>query len=336
MSEEMEERILKLGKKIAGLLMMTALVMGLAAIPVMAASRKKINSINISVKAEIEPGTKFGNESVEVTVKSGKYSYDYYEVENVGFEWVESDTPTISIYLHADEGYYFSLTTASAVKINGATYVKATKQDTAETLKLTVKLPSLTEKVGDQSAVTLTDNGFVSWSDVRGAGSYELRVYRNGTAVGSNYLTTTNSYYNLRDVITRGGTYYVKVRPVNKINLSEKGEWAESAAVHISDEQAVLIRTNQAGDMPAPPVSGQWIKNDRGWWYQHSDGGFTQNNWEQIDGLWYYFDEEGYMKTGWIDWSGKRYYCVETGEMLANTTAPDGTILDQSGAAKTD
>jgi len=42
MSEEMEERILKLGKKIAGLLMMTALVMGLAAIPVMAASRKKI------------------------------------------------------------------------------------------------------------------------------------------------------------------------------------------------------------------------------------------------------------------------------------------------------
>ena len=48
----MEERILKLGKKIAGLLMMTALVMGLAAIPVMAASRKKINSINISRSEE--------------------------------------------------------------------------------------------------------------------------------------------------------------------------------------------------------------------------------------------------------------------------------------------
>ena len=83
-------------------------------------------------------------------------------------------------------------------------------------------------------------------------------------------------------------------------------------------------------------MRGTWQSDDRGWWYQHSDGTYTKNGWEEIKGQWYFFDENGYMKTGWIDWEGKRYYCDDSGAMLKDTTTPDGTILGYDGSVKTD
>lgn len=324
---------MKHGKKLTCLLVSAIMIAGMAAIPTMAASRKKISSVNISVESEIEPETKYGEENIEVTVRSSKCSFDYYDIENVGFEWTEDDVPEITIYLKADDGYYFSLTTASAVKLSGATYVKATKQDSSETLKLTVKLPSLAETVGEQTEITLTNNGYAIWDDVRGAGSYEVRLYRNGNGIGASVLTTKNAYYNLQDMMTRAGSYYVKVRPVNKVNQEKKGPWRESETISLTTDQATAIRTGNAGGMP---VRGTWQSDDRGWWYQHSDGTYTKNGWEEIKGQWYFFDENGYMKTGWIDWEGKRYYCDDSGAMLKDTTTPDGTILGYDGSVKTD
>ncbi len=324
---------MKHGKKLTCLFVSAILIAGMTAIPTMAANRKKITSVNVSVESEIEPETKYGDENIEVTVRSGKCSYDSYDIENVGFEWTEEDVPEITIYLTADDGYYFALSTASSVKLSGATYVKASKQDSSTTLKLTVKLPSLAETVGEQTDITLTNNGYAIWDDVRGAGSYEVRLYRNGNGIGASVLTTKNAYYNLQDMMTRQGSYYVKVRPVNKINPDKKGAWRESGSISLTAEQATVIRTGNGGDMP---VRGTWIFDDAGWWYKHSDGSCTKNGWEEIKGQWYFFDENGYMKTGWIEWEGKRYYCGQSGEMLKNTTTPDGTILDYDGSVKTD
>lgn len=320
-------------KKMTCLFVSAALLAGVMTMPALAASRKRISSVNVTVDADIEPETKFGEETIDITVRGGKCSFDYYDIENVGFEWTEEDVPEISIYLKADEGYYFSLTTASAVKLTGATYVKATKQDSSETLKLTVKLSSLAESVGEQSEVTLTDNGYAVWDDVRGAGSYELRLYRNGNGIGASVLDTKNSYFNFQDMMTRAGSYYVKVRPVNRVNPEKKGEWKESMTINISTEQANAIRSGEAGGMP---VRGTWMQDETGWYYHHSDGTYTKNNWEEIKGQWYFFDENGYMKTGWIDWNGKRYYCADSGEMLKNTTTPDGILLDNDGSVKND
>lgn len=324
----------KSGKRALSLLLAAVLAVGVAPMTSLAATRKKIGTVNLKIESDIEPETDFGDESIEITVKGEKYSYSHYEIENMGFEWAEDDVPEITIYLYADEGYYFSLTKASSVKLSGATYVKASKQDSSETLKLTVKLPSLAETVGEQTEVVLTDSGYAYWEPVRGAGSYEVRLYRNGDGVGVSILTTEQPNYDFSSMMTKPGSYHCKVRPVNKINPANKNDWEESAGINVSSEQATAIRTGTAVQT-AVPTSGEWKLADNRWWYAHSDGSYTKSNWEQITGQWYFFDEEGYMKTGWIDWNGTWYYCDETsGAMLTNTTTPDGYILDYEGKLK--
>ena len=322
-------------KKIICMFTIAALMAGLMAMPVMAASKKKIKSVNIKVEATITPDTRMGSEDVDVEVKdSSKYYYDTYEVNNTGRGWSADDVPELAIYLRAEDGYYFTLTKLSDVKIDGATLVKASKQDSSETLKLVVKLPSLSEDVADfneEETVELTNNGFAVWNPIAGAGSYEVMVYRDGNAVGVTARTTTEPNYNIKNEVTRAASYQVKVRPVNGENASNKGKWVESNVVSYSADQVKAIRAGEAGGLP---VSGEWKSDTTGWWYQHSDGTYTKNAWEEIDGKWYIFDENGYMRTGWVDWNGEAYYCDNSGAMLKNTTTPDGYILDYDGRIK--
>ena len=44
---------------------------------------------------------------------------------------------------------------------------------------------------------------------------------------------------------------------------------------------------------------GQWIIQDNKWWYRHTDGSYTKNGWEKINGKWYLFDSEGWMLYDW-------------------------------------
>ena len=53
---------------------------------------------------------------------------------------------------------------------------------------------------------------------------------------------------------------------------------------------------------------GQWIQNDKGWWYQYADGSYAKNTWEAINGAWYHFDSNGYMQTGWFTEGTAKYY----------------------------
>lgn len=45
-------------------------------------------------------------------------------------------------------------------------------------------------------------------------------------------------------------------------------------------------------------AKGQWIQNDKGWWYQYADGSYAKNTWAAINGAWYHFDSDGYMQAG--------------------------------------
>ncbi|MGN0343001.1 MAG: CAP domain-containing protein [Roseburia sp.] len=91
--------------------------------------------------------------------------------------------------------------------------------------------------------------------------------------------------------------------------------------------------------------SGTWIQDGKRWWYRHSDGSYTVNNWEQIDGKWYCFDLAGWMLSDqWIgdyyvgedgamvtdDWIDGLYYLDSTGKWDPNKTCPDRLYTIQS------
>ena len=80
-----------------------------------------------------------------------------------------------------------------------------------------------------------------------------------------------------------------------------------------------------------------WKKNSKGWWYEHADGSYTRNNWEQIDDKWYHFDKNGYMQTGWIYVGNKWYYLKDDGVMATGWISDKGKwyYLNDSGAMMT-
>lgn len=84
---------------------------------------------------------------------------------------------------------------------------------------------------------------------------------------------------------------------------------------------------------------GTWIQGADGrWWYRHSDGSYTTNDWEYINGKWYYFDADGWMVTGWIQLGNTWYYLKpSSGEMVTNFQLIDGYwyYFNSSGAMYT-
>ena len=109
---------------------------------------------------------------------------------------------------------------------------------------------------------------------------------------------------------------------------------------------------------------GQWMQDEKGWWYKRADGSYPKNSWgyEAYNGksYWYYFLDSGYMATGWVDVNGSKYYLFPNsdgwkgrmltgwqwidgncyyldpqgqneGALYKNTTTPDGFTVDPEG-----
>lgn len=59
-----------------------------------------------------------------------------------------------------------------------------------------------------------------------------------------------------------------------------------------------------------------WKQNNKGWWYQKSDGSYPTSKWEKINGNWFYFDGRGYMlENQWLYYNKKWYYLKSGGYM---------------------
>ena len=83
--------------------------------------------------------------------------------------------------------------------------------------------------------------------------------------------------------------------------------------------------------------AGNWIESAGRWWYQHEDGSYTSNGWEQIKGTWYYFDNTGWMQTGWVKTGDSWYYLNETGSLATGWVKDNGTwyYLKENGKMAT-
>ncbi len=321
-------------------LLLLALILTIAAaVPAFAATSTKITSVKVTVLEEnITPGTRYGTENIDIDVDSGHYYFDYYEIVDDGYEWKADQVPKISIHLRVDDPdkYYFSTTLKKNFTVVGATYVNNTLKttDSGNELYFTVELTPLDEKVADITEVVLNDSGYAYWDAPIGAGSYELRVYRDDSLVGTTDIKTEDTEYNLQNYMNRAGSYYVRVRACNSKKPENKSEWVESDIVMIDAARAGEIRD---GLSFTRPLKGDWEHTDAGWIYRYEDGSTAAPGWASIDGHWFYFDPDGFMATGWRTIDGLDYYFNDvTGSLLTNTTTPDGFKVDANGNKKTD
>ena len=91
--------------------------------------------------------------------------------------------------------------------------------------------------------------------------------------------------------------------------------------------------------VPPEEVETGWQKNDKGYWYVHSDGSYPKDKFEKINGTWYYFDGSGYMfADSWKEHSdGNCYWFDQSGEMATGwkKIAEKWYYFDVEGAMKT-
>lgn len=85
-------------------------------------------------------------------------------------------------------------------------------------------------------------------------------------------------------------------------------------------EEVVAQNPVKPAEKPAekPAAQAAWVQSGSRWWYKHSDGSYTTNGWEKINGTWYYFDQAGWMATGWVKDNGTWYYLENSGAMKAS------------------
>ncbi|MEY8355204.1 cell wall-binding protein [Lachnospiraceae bacterium 54-53] len=297
-------------KRILSLVLAAALVSGLNCTAALAASRKKITTLNMTVTADIAPGGSISDQNAEITVKNSKVEVGNIEFINDGFQWYEQDVPRLEVELYAEEGYYFAVSDSSFT-IKGGTYVKQKREDLGQTLKVTIELPGVSEFTRAIAEADWRSPAAAGWSPAAGAGTYEVKLYRDGKSVGT-VKTTAETWWDFTGSMTKAGTYSFRVRPVNKQNTESRGEWVESPSKYVDASAAEQNRAGAGG-------KNGWKQDSTGWWYENGDGSYTVNNWQNIDDQWYYFNEKGYMATGWIDWNGKQYYCdPESGQLREN------------------
>lgn len=149
------------------------------------------------------------------------------------------------------------------------------------------------------------------------------------------------------------GTYKLQAVPKKSHGGSGSG-WVRPASGRAS------VTTDNAA-----AKTGQWIQNEKGWWFRYFDGtwpagqwvelswngvtnwyyfnadGYMADGWKQDGGHWYYLHpysdgSRGYMYTGWHEINGKWYYFnTQTGgpkgSMAVSTTTPDGYTVNDQG-----
>ena len=323
----------KIGKKVLAIAILGLSLATLISGTAFAATKKKrkINTVSFKVMGNIDVDTQIGMENLDFTTSAGTYHVENFEVQNQGFKWTMNDVPEYKVTLTAEDEYEFNVKKASDLNIVGASYVSSITENSRTNLVVTVKLPSLKNQVSAITEAKMEDDGSLSWSVSKGAGSYEVKFYRGQSLLGGILKSNTNTL-NVREYMQKAGSYYFLVRPINAINTDVAGDWFESNRISLDSEQAELNKT-----WYDKVNTGSWGQTSTGdWYYILSNNTLARSEWKKIKGEWYYFEDNAYMAKGWLENSGKWYYLdPEDGKMWKNTTTPDGYTLGIDGSMAT-
>ena len=168
--------------------------------------------------------------------------------------------------------------------------------------------------------------------------------YLNGSGImQTGWLKLGNSWYYLNGsgaMLTGwqrigGNWYYMN----GSGSMLEGGwHWINGKCYYMYDSGAMAANTwigqyyvDGSGAWIQSYQPAHWIQSGSRWWYRHSDGGYTRNAWEKINGKWYHFDGSGWMQTGWLQLGSTWYYLENSGAMAENKWVGD-YYLTGSGA----
>ena len=282
---------MKLWKKgLAGMIgaaLLAALATGTA---LAAESRSKITSVSITIDSDISVGDSGG--SVTASANGSNYDVTDVDIVNDDGEWVDGDVPRVEITLEADGDYYFTSMSKAKVTLKGdkATYVSSRREDSSSTLIITVKLDDLEGTMEIDDVTWQNENSpIATWETTSGAVSYQVRLYRGSSSVGSAVSTSSS-----------GST-------TNAPGNSQQASW-------IKDSVGWWYRYADG----SYPTNG-WLQINNQW-YCFDSVGYMRTGWVQAgDGNYYYCDlTNGNMVTN--TWTPDGYYVNESGIWVKGKT----------------
>lgn len=294
--------------------------------------REKIGSIKLDVSASFDRGDEVDESSFSVDtstegVEVSGIELNYESSTREDETWSKYDTPILYVYLTADEDYYFDKCSKGTFSFEGdeAEYVDAKRDSDKSEITLTIRILPLNDNVGNVFNLYWDDTSIGHWTKGYKNTKYDLKLYYNGSPYKS--YETTNLSYDFANDMKRAGEYYFSVR--GKAAKKYSSDYVKSDVITITDIQANELAqkvvnntkthttTNKGPNTTVKStLTAGWQSTPTGWWYRHSDGGYTRSNWEFINNKWYYFDTNGYMMTGWQFINNKWYLLASSGDML--------------------
>ena len=201
------------------------------------------------------------------------------------------------------------------------------KQGSSKTIYLTAKSTQSRELSLIDPTVIIPTNRDWSSSDTSVA-----TIDRDGNITARKSGTTTIK------VTSDGKTYSTTVTvSTNASDQTSNSRVDTNPQTWTNDPNEYLARVRQSfSGGSGNSGSSSWIRSGSRWWFKHSDGSYTTNDWEKIDGVWYRFDNSGWMQTGWVK-DGSWYYLDGSGAMKTGWLKDNGSwyYLQDSGAMKT-
>lgn len=250
-----------------------------------------------------------------------------------------------AVLVEAEDDYYFS-SSLDRIQVSGlgAECVRAERIYDKKTLVMFVRFTELNHLAGEIVNAGWSAPGKAFWSCSGNPKAYDLRLYRDGRAVGG-IKGTGGLSYDFQPLMQEAGVYRYQIRTVSVDG--KKGDWAESESITISQEQAeeyqsvyrlLPVWEEQTENVGPARITGYentgWQETGDGrFWYRETDGSYPQNSWSNIDGAWYFFDQDGYMCAGtYIPWGNQTFYVGEDGKMKTEGKAPDGRNVQTDGS----
>ena len=250
---------------------------------------------------------------------NGKFSVETYEFSQPYEQWQPGVPVTVTCTLCANTGFCFTDTTE--VTFNRGRLVSFTG-NSVERLLIFTYYPRLV--LASPENVFLSDNDVLSWTPVKDAVRYILRVTQDGERLNDIYVTT-NSY----DFSELAYEPDINVAVVAIARESVRNYYYDSFETKIEDLAKIRINgtvTQNSGSMIYVDQTGSrvagWAEIN-GYWY-HFTNGRAEKGWFRDDnGAWYYFDSNFHMLTGEINDNGTVYFLNDG----SNPNLPLGALI---------